>query len=132
MHTSLPLRLRRAMTAGLGLLLWPLLLAQTSAVQPADATVHIFGLVANPGPYAWSQSLTVREAVALAGGYVEDGSKNGLEIQRMVAGKLVSSVATEDDSVEADDVVMVRGVPFRPGVTRGASLLLGRCAACAS
>jgi len=32
----------------------------------------------------------------------------------MVDGKLVSTVASEDDLVLADDVVMVRGEPVRP------------------
>ena len=52
-------------------------------------------------------------------------------VLRMVDGKLVTSVATEDDVVEADDVVMVRGEPFRPSA-RGPSSTPDRCAACAS
>lgn len=104
---------RLAVTACL-VLLCSFLLPQPSAVQPEPATLHVFGLVASPGAYAWSASLTVKDAVALAGGYTADGSKNGLEIQRMVDGKLVTTVATEGDAVEANDVVMVRAEPFRP------------------
>ena len=56
----------------------------------------------------------MKDAVALAGGYTADGSRVGLEIQRMVDGKLVSIVASEDGPALADDVVMVHGEPFRP------------------
>lgn len=52
--------------------------------------------------------------MALAGGYTADGSSGELEIQRMVDGKLVSTVASEDDLVLTSDVLMVRGEPFRP------------------
>ena len=129
MHKSL--RSRRAVTVCLALLLGPLLLAQPSAVQPELATFHVFGLVASPGPYAWPESLTVKDAVALADGYTADGSKTALESQRMVDGKLVTSDATEDDVVESDDVVMVRGEPFRPSA-RGPSSTPDRCAASVS
>ena len=82
--------------------------------QPEAAAFHVFGLVADPGAYPWSEDATVKDAVALAGGYTADGSRDGLEIQRIVDGKLVSTVASEDDLVLADDVVMVRGERFRP------------------
>ena len=103
------------------------LLLLASALQPPVAsaqveseatTFHIFGLVVSPGAYQWTDALTVKDAVSLAGGYKEDGSKDELQIQRMIEGKLVSSVATEGDPLEPDDVVMVRGVPFRPSPTR--------------
>lgn len=104
-----------------------LLLLLASALQPPVAsaqveseatTFHIFGLVVSPGAYQWTDALTVKDAVSLAGGYKEDGSKDELQIQRMFEGKLVSSVATEGDPLEPDDVVMVRGVPFRPSPAR--------------
>ena len=104
-----------------------LLLLLASALQPPVAsaqveseatTFHIFGLVVSPGAYQWTDALTVKDAVSLAGGYKEDGSKDELQIQRMIEGKLVSSVAAEGDPLEPDDVVMVRGVPFRPSPTR--------------
>ena len=109
------LQYRWAVRACLVLLLGPAL-AQASAAQPEPeaAIFHVFGLVADPGAYAWSDGVTVKDAVALAGGYKEDGSKDELEIQRMADGRLVSTVATEDDALEPDDVVMVRGA--RPSV----------------
>ena len=90
----------------------------SAQVESEATTFHIFGLVVSPGANEWTDALTVKDAVSLAGGYKEDGSKDELQIQRMVEGKLVSSVATEDAPLEPDDVVMVRGVPFRPSPVR--------------
>jgi protein involved in polysaccharide export with SLBB domain len=115
-------RIRRDTAACLTLLLLiaPALYSQVSSAQTESeaATFHIFGLVVSPGAYEWTDALTVKDAVSLAGGYKEDGSKDELQVQRMIEGKLVSSVATEDDPLEPDDVVMVRGVPFRPSPAR--------------
>jgi protein involved in polysaccharide export with SLBB domain len=105
---------RAAIAACLALCLGLALSARPAVAQPEPAAFHVFGLVADPGAYTWSKDVTVKDAVALAGGYTADGSSDGLEIQRMVDGKLTSTVASEDDLVLADDVVMVRGEPFRP------------------
>lgn len=101
-------------TGCLALCLGAALSAHAPVAQSEPATFHIFGLVANPGAYAWAEAVTVKDAVSLAGGYTADGSPEALEIQRMVDGKLVSTVASEDDVVLEGDVVMVRGAAFRP------------------
>lgn len=74
-----------------------------------ESTFNIFGLVESPGRYEWSVGMTVGRAVAAAGGYADGGSPDELQIQRMVEGRLVSRVVTEDDPVQPDDVIMVRG-----------------------
>ena len=89
----------------------PVLSAPRSATQPAQpeaATFNIFGHVITPGSYAWSEGLTVKQGVALAGGYDSRGSKRELQIQRMVDGKLTSRVVDEDAPVQPGDVIMVR------------------------
>ena len=88
--------------------LTPALLAQRSATQPEAATFNIFGHVITPGSYAWSEGITVKQGVSLAGGYDSRGSKRELQIQRMVDGKLTSSVVDEDALVQPGDVIMVR------------------------
>ena len=97
-------------TAALVLALTPGLLAQRSVPQPEPdaATFNIFGLVVSPDSYTWSAGMTVKQAVALAGGYTSRGSKDDLQIQRLIDGKLASIVVTEDDPVLANDVIMVR------------------------
>jgi polysaccharide export outer membrane protein len=105
---------RAAIAACFALSLGLPLSARAAVAQPEPAAFHVFGLVADPGAYTWSEAVTVKDAVALAGGYTADGSRDGLEVQRIVDGKLVSTVASEDDVVLPDDVVMVRGERFRP------------------
>ncbi len=74
-----------------------------------ESTVSLFGLVESPGRYAWSTGMTVGRAVAAAGGYADGGSPEELQIQRMVEDRLVTRAVTEDDAVQPDDVIMVRG-----------------------
>ena len=74
-----------------------------------ESTFNIFGLVESPGRYDWSAGMTVGQAVSAAGGYADGGSPDHLQIQRMVDGRLVSRAVTEDDPVQPDDVIMVRG-----------------------
>lgn len=105
---------RAAIAACFALCLGSALSARAAVVQPEPAAFHVLGLVADPGAYTWSEAVTVNDAVALADGYTADGSSDGLEIQRMVDGKRVLTVANENHLVLADDVVMVRGEPFRP------------------
>ena len=75
----------------------------------SESTFNIFGLVESPGRYDWSPGMTVGRAVAAAGGYADGGSPDELQIQRMIKGRLVSRAVTEDDPVQPDDVIMVRG-----------------------
>ena len=91
--------------------------APTSAQETApESTFNVFGLVESPGRYDWSAGMTVGRAVAAAGGYADGGSADELQIQRMVEGRLVSRAVTEDDPVQPDDVIMVRGRAVeRPG-----------------
>ena len=85
-------------------------LAPGSTQEPTpESTFSIFGLVEAPGRYDWSPSMTVGQAVAVAGGYADGGSPDELQIQRMVDGRLVSRAVREGDPVQPDDVIMVRG-----------------------
>ena len=77
--------------------------------ESSPPTFNIFGLIESPGRYDWSAGLTVGRAVAAAGGYAAGGSPDELQIQRMVEGRLTSRAVTEDDPVQPDDVIMVRG-----------------------
>ena len=98
--------------------LTPVLSAPPSATQPEAATFNIFGHVVTPGRYAWSAGITVKQAVALAGGYDSRGSKSELQIQRMVDGKLTSRVVDEDARVQPDDVIMVRASRYEQPVVQ--------------
>ena len=88
--------------------------AERSTTQPEKPTFFIAGHVATPGSYPWSDGLTVARGVALAGGYDDRGSKDDLQIQRMIDGQLTSFVVTEDDPVQPADVIMVRAASRSP------------------
>ena len=84
--------------------------ALESAQETAPkSTFSIFGLVETPGRYDWSAGMTVGRALAAAGGYADGGSPDELQIQRMIEGRLVARAVTEDEAVQPDDVIMVRG-----------------------
>ncbi len=83
-------------------------LESTQETAP-ESTFSIFGLVESPGRYDWSAGMTVGRAVAAAGGYAAGGSPDELQIQRFVDGRLAARAVTEDDPVQPDDVIMVRG-----------------------
>ena len=83
-------------------------LESTQETAP-ESTFSVFGLVESPGRYDWSAGMTVGRAVAAAGGYADGGSPDELQIQCMVEGRLVSRAVTENDPVQPDDVIMVRG-----------------------
>jgi len=83
-------------------------LESTQETAP-ESTFSVFGLVESPGRYDWSAGMTVGRAVAAAGGYADGGSPDELQIQRFVDGRLVSRAVTENEPVQPDDVIMVRG-----------------------
>ena len=80
-----------------------------SQPESSPPAFNIFGLVESPGRYDWSAGMTVGRGVAAAGGYADGGSRDELQIQRLVDGRLVSRAVAEDDPVQPDDVIMVRG-----------------------
>ena len=51
--------------------------------------------------------MTVGRADAAAGGYANGDSP--AELQRLVEGRLVARAVTEEDPVQPDDVILVRG-----------------------
>lgn len=48
---------------------------------------YVLGQVANPGPYEWSQDITVLEAVKLAGGVKERGAPNRIKVRKYYKGE---------------------------------------------
>ena len=90
----------------------PVRLAQPEANA---AQFHIFGHVEAPGSYRWFRAMTVKRAIERADGYTSRGSKEDLEIQRVIDGKLTTFAVKEDDPVQADDVIMVREAAIDPG-----------------
>ena len=82
--------------------------AEPSQPETSSDQFHVFGHVEAPGSYRWFRAMTVKRAIERADGYTSRGSKDDLEIQRFVDGKLTTFAVKEDDPVQPDDVIMVR------------------------
>jgi len=67
--------------------------------ETAPAEFNIFGLVGSPESYKWTEGMTVRDGIRLAGGNALGGSRGELQIQRIVDGRIVSRVVTAADTV---------------------------------
>ena len=76
---------------------------------PAAQRFYVSGMVKTPGSYVLRPGMTVRQAIAEAGGVSERGSTRGLKIIRKDKnGKEVELDAQMSDPVRADDVIRVR------------------------
>jgi polysaccharide export outer membrane protein len=79
---------------------------------PQAARIFVTGEVRNPGAFAFSAGLTVRQAVSLAGGFTEDASKGSARVVRDVAGKPQTIKMKLDDPVQPGDTVLVKAKLF--------------------
>jgi polysaccharide export outer membrane protein len=75
---------------------------------PRAATVFVSGHVRTPGEYAIRAGMTVRQAIALAGGVTDRGSTRRLRILRQVDGKEVTLDVDQQALVQQGDTIVVR------------------------
>jgi len=76
-------------------------------VPPAEK-FYVTGFVRTPGAFPLPPGMTVRQALAVAGGINERGSDRGIKIVRIVNGKEVEIDASLADIVRANDTIRVR------------------------
>ena len=79
---------------------------------PKAAVFFVSGHVTSPGSYVWAPGTTVRQAIALAGGYTSRGSNRGIRVIREVDGSQATVSVNEDDRVLAGDVIEIRARRF--------------------
>ena len=79
----------------------------TIIVPPADR-YYVSGFVKQPGSFVLRPGMTVRQAIAEAGGISERGSTRGIKIIRKVGGKEVEIGADMSDLVQPNDTIRVR------------------------
>lgn len=70
-------------------------------------TFFVVGEVRSPGSYTWQRGLNVQQAIALAGGLTDRGSRGRLKILRQVSGKRVEVDVDESDLVQPADTIVV-------------------------
>jgi len=76
---------------------------------PRAETVFVSGQVRTPGEYVIRTSgMTVRQALALAGGVTERGSSRRVQIIRVVNGKEVATGVALSTAVQAGDTIVVQ------------------------
>jgi polysaccharide export outer membrane protein len=79
---------------------------------PAAARFFVTGEVRNPGAFAFSSGITVRQAVSLAGGFTQDASKGGARVVRELGGKSQNIKMKLDDPVQPGDTVIIKATLF--------------------
>ena len=89
-------------------------LSQNIELQNADvvyvpkAIFYVYGEVNRSGAYRLEKGITVKRALALAGGLTSKGSQSRIEITRRKDGKERALDANIDDLVQLDDVVRIK------------------------
>jgi polysaccharide export outer membrane protein len=75
---------------------------------PSADRFYVAGFVRNPGQFVLTPGLTVRQALAMAGGLSERGSDRGISITRIVNGKEVKIDANFATAVQPGDTIYFR------------------------
>jgi polysaccharide export outer membrane protein len=74
---------------------------------PRAETVFVSGQVRMPGEYVIRPGMTVRQALALAGGVTERGTTRRIQIIRVVNGKEVTRDGAQGEILQTGDTVVV-------------------------
>ena len=74
---------------------------------PRAESIYVFGQVKNPGAYTIQQSMTVLQALSLAGGLTDRGSEGRIKIIRIVDGQKKELKVKLTDLVKSGDTIMV-------------------------
>ncbi len=96
-------------------------LSQNVFIRPGDTVYvssgtgqrfYVLGQVMNPGPYEWSQDITVLEAIKAAGGVKEKGAPNRIKVRKTFNGQkedIKVNVLEIMKGKKKDDVVIKPG-----------------------
>jgi polysaccharide export outer membrane protein len=74
---------------------------------PKAQRFYVMGQVKTSGPFTWEPGLTLRQALALAGGITEKGSDRRIKVIRIVDGKEKKFDMDMDDIVQPEDTIEV-------------------------
>jgi polysaccharide export outer membrane protein len=83
----------------------------TVFVPPAPR-IFVTGEVRNPGSFAFSAGMTVRQAVSLAGGFTEDAAKGSARVVRDVNGKPKALKIKLDEPLRPNDTLEIKAKLF--------------------
>jgi polysaccharide biosynthesis/export protein len=75
---------------------------------PRAETFFVTGHVRSPGSYVYEPGMTVLQAIALAGGLAERGSRRGMKVLRVVDGRQQEVSVRESDRIQPGDTLVIR------------------------
>ena len=87
--------------------------------------IQVLGAVKNPGLYPVEPTMTVADAIALAGGITPQGKSNQVELRRQgekVPGQLAGRLLIGDSPIRSGDQIYV---PERSWISRNPGILIG-------
>jgi polysaccharide biosynthesis/export protein len=76
---------------------------------PSAQHFYITGMVRNPGTWVLDPSMTIQQAIAVAGGLNERGSDRRIKVSRIVNGKLSEIGVSLEDKIEPGDTITISG-----------------------
>jgi polysaccharide export outer membrane protein len=85
----------------------PVLRASDTVFVPKASQVYVSGEVREPGAYNVARGTTVRQAIALAGGFAGRAVRGQVRILRRVEGRTTELQAALEDPVNAGDTLVV-------------------------
>ena len=86
--------------------------ANDTVFVPEATRVFVSGEVRNPGAYAFAGGLTIRQAIALAGGFTVDASTKNARVVRPVNGKTETLKMKLDEPIQPGDTIVVKARLF--------------------
>lgn len=86
--------------------------ANDTVFVPEASRVFVSGEVRNPGAFPFASGLTIRQAIALAGGFTADASTKNARVVRPVNGKTETLKLKLDEPIQPGDTIVVKAKLF--------------------
>ncbi|HET9316200.1 MAG TPA: SLBB domain-containing protein [Vicinamibacteria bacterium] len=86
--------------------------ANDTVFVPEVSRVFVSGEVRNPGAFPFTPGLTIRQAIALAGGFTADASTKNARVVRSASGGTATMKMKLDEVIRAGDTIVVKAKLF--------------------
>src|SRR5262245_39881105 len=86
--------------------------ANDTVFVPEATRVFVSGEVRNPGAFPFASGLTIRQAIALAGGFTVDASTKNARVVRDVEGRSETLKMKLDERIQPGDTIVVKAKLF--------------------
>jgi polysaccharide biosynthesis/export protein len=86
--------------------------ANDTVFVPEAARIFVSGEVRNPGAFPFTPGLTIRQAIALAGGFTADASTKNARVVRPASGKTEPLKLKLDETIQPGDTIVVKAKLF--------------------